>query len=730
MNSARARPFCRRMGPGTEVTSRLRRALGGVGTKLAGATLLLLSAVTAALFLYVSRAERERALEAKESAGVLVASLFAHGVQAAVAFDDPKSVEEQVALFLSTPSVVQASAFSVSATGHVNRLASRAREPLDPGFDLGIERALEGGVQRGDGQILVQMPVVGPEGRTLGFARLVLSLADDNAAIACTQRRALWAAVGLGLGLTLVLIALTRSLIVRRLEALARAAQRLQRGEEADVEVRGGDEVAALASAFRAMSAAIGSREREISRRNLDMRRVLDNVDAGFLTVDRAGRMSAERSRVLETWFGPADGDDFFAYVGRLAPVAAHALRNGWRDIDDDFLPIEVILDQLPARIDVGDRSFAFGYAQLHDGAALVGLVVSVKDVTAQVRHEASQRAQREALAIFRRLLDDRAGFASFLVEGGRLLRGIERSEHGREALLRDLHTLKGITSVYDIESVASACHALEDRLAEDDAAHLAPDVVAPLVSAWSNLLHLVTELGGGSHESIDLSREEHDALLAAIRRGASHAELERRVAALAHEPARTSLVRAARHARAIARRLGKGDVHVVTTVSPPDLRLADETWGPVWLAVPHLLRNALDHGIERADARTAAGKDACGQLRLAIADDGRCTTLVVADDGAGIDWAKLRDAAGRRGLPTNTHEDLVRALFEDRVSSCDSVSESSGRGVGTSAVRDAVVTAGGRIHVTSVRGRGTTFTIEIPRRATPSRRVGASRAA
>jgi two-component system chemotaxis sensor kinase CheA len=683
------------------------RPLKSVGIKLAGATLAILSVVATIAFLYVSRAERERALHARESTAVTVASLFAQSVQAPVAFADSTGVAEEVERFVYAPTVIEASVVGIDPSGAHVELGRKSRESLEPGLDLAPEHV---GVQRGREQILVQTPIVSPTGRVLGLARVAFSLAEDNRLIARTERSALVGTMLVGLGLAAALIALTRSLIVRRLAALANAVRALQRGEPATVDVNGEDEIASLADVFRSMSSAIEAREREISRRNSDLRRVLDNVDAGFLTVDRDGKMSDERSKVLESWFGEPESSDFFAYVGQFSRVAAHALRNGWRDIAEDFMPLEVILDQLPSRLDLRERSFALGYSPVLEGDVVTSLVVSITDVTAQVQHEASQRAQRQALAVYRILIEDRSGFENFLKEGDRLISGLRARTAGRDVVLRNLHTLKGNAAIYELETIASICHELEDQLAEE----LGTCDSSRLVEAWFDLLLVVSDLGGGQRERIEMSRDEYQGLVDAISRGAAHADLVRRVEAFSNEPGRIALGRAAQQTRAIARRLGKTAVRVEIT-APPDLRLDAEIWQPIWLAVPHVLRNALDHGIEGGVERARLGKAREGRITLSLVASDGATTLRIQDDGAGIDWAGVRRAAEQRGLPVATATDLEAAIFEDRVSSRQTVTETSGRGVGMSAVREVVEAAGGRVTVASERGVGTTFSLELP---------------
>ena len=126
-----------------------------------------------------------------------------------------------------------------------------------------------------------------------------------------------------------------------------------------------------------------------------------------------------------------------------------------------------------------------------------------------------------------------------------------------------------------------------------------------------------------------------------------------------------------------------------------------------------HLVRNAVDHGLEQD--RTAAGKRGPGKLSLCTEQVANTVQLEVRDDGAGIDWDKLGAKAREHGRTLDTEADRVDWLFSDGVTSRDEVSELSGRGVGTAAVRESVTTLGGTIHVESELGRFTRFLIAVP---------------
>ncbi len=132
--------------------------------------------------------------------------------------------------------------------------------------------------------------------------------------------------------------------------------------------------------------------------------------------------------------------------------------------------------------------------------------------------------------------------------------------------------------------------------------------------------------------------------------------------------------------------------------------------------AILHLVRNAVDHGIEPPAAREQAGKPRTGTVAVAAAVRGDRIIVTVADDGAGLDVPAIRAQLERRGGPVPTEErDLAPALFAAGVSTRTEATVISGRGVGLDVVRAAVGRIRGNVDVTWVAGRGTTFTLECP---------------
>jgi chemotaxis protein histidine kinase CheA len=134
-----------------------------------------------------------------------------------------------------------------------------------------------------------------------------------------------------------------------------------------------------------------------------------------------------------------------------------------------------------------------------------------------------------------------------------------------------------------------------------------------------------------------------------------------------------------------------------------------------------HLLRNAIDHGVEAPVQRVQAGKPAEATVRIVAGMAGQRLRLRVSDDGAGIDVAALRKRALVAGLldpelaDAASERDILRTLFTAGFSTREQVSEVSGRGIGLNIVLDVVENVGGKVEVKTELGRGTTFDIEVP---------------
>ncbi|HUG28707.1 MAG TPA: chemotaxis protein CheA [Gemmatimonadales bacterium] len=223
---------------------------------------------------------------------------------------------------------------------------------------------------------------------------------------------------------------------------------------------------------------------------------------------------------------------------------------------------------------------------------------------------------------------------------------------------------------------------------------------VGELVVAGHRLAAVVDQRGDAVLESLasDLSRWT-DAV--------HHRVLQARMA-----PASEVLDRFPRVVRDLARELGKSvRVELVGREIELDRSVLDAIGDPVL----HLVRNALDHGLESSAERTAAGKAPEGLIRLAARRDRSAVEVVIADDGRGIDRDRVRQRLGGEALAADDDVGLLQVLARPGFSTAAAVSDVSGRGVGVNAVITRVRSLGGTLQLHTTVGEGTEFVLRLP---------------
>lgn len=231
-------------------------------------------------------------------------------------------------------------------------------------------------------------------------------------------------------------------------------------------------------------------------------------------------------------------------------------------------------------------------------------------------------------------------------------------------------------------------------------------DFVGELVITHSLVAQDVAHLVGGS--------ERTRRNLAQL--GYITGELQRTALSMRMVPIRPTFLKMNRLVRDLAAKAGK-QVQLVTRGEETELdRTLVESLGPPLL---HMVRNAIDHGIEAPAARRAAGKPETGTILLRALHKGGSVHIELTDDGAGLNAGRIRDKAVQNGLlPAEarpTDAELYKFIFVAGFSTMDKVSEISGRGVGMDVVRRNIEKLRGKIDIHSTPGRGCTFLLTLP---------------
>jgi HAMP domain-containing protein/HPt (histidine-containing phosphotransfer) domain-containing protein/two-component sensor histidine kinase len=592
-------------------------------------------------------------------------------------------------------------------------------------------------------------PVVDDEGKPAGAiiygawtAPLETAL---NKARADSRRSFVIASIVLGL-LTAGVIVLGWLLVRRAADRITRPIAELTRATAAlaagdrhlRVSIKSRDEIETLGDAFnqmvgeldesyarleglnRTLEERVVVRTRELADRNRDLRLVLDTVNEGLLTVSREGHLAQERSAMIDQWFGPYTGQiRFVEYIAKIDPVYAERFALGFEAMLEDVLTLELYIEQLPSRLRHNGRQYKCTYLPILEGEQVQGLLLVINDITQQLLLAKQDAEQRELLALFQGFTRDRLGLVSLFEEATELVGRIVAGKDDLKTHRRLIHTLKGNALLAQFNVIGELAHTAEDEVDETQKVAVTPTILA-LEARWARLAEALRGLQGDrGREVVEIRTEEIDQICNELSGVLASAKVLEKVSSWRNEPVEQAFRRLGDYGRALAQRLGRGDLDV--EISGGGVRLDPVLWGPFWSEMVHLIRNAVDHGLESEAERVALGKTPRPHLRLRARLEGQGLVMEVEDDGRGIDWEAIRRAGRKRGLPVETEAELLAALLSDGVSARETVSTTSGRGVGMSALSSRVRALGGELGVVTGRNKGTSWRMTFPMSALKS---------
>ncbi|MFU7528746.1 chemotaxis protein CheA [Qipengyuania sp. ASV99] len=364
------------------------------------------------------------------------------------------------------------------------------------------------------------------------------------------------------------------------------------------------------------------------------------------------------------------------------------------------------------------------GNCGFFDFPRLAGLSHAAEDALADCR--AGRRDPDSALVTAVLAIIDRIAQMVTAIEAGE-----EFPEGGDEALIAALEPGAEI-ALDDMDAApahdpASALSDTGEHAAVDPSASRKADAAAPqrsirlpvelldrvmsgvsdMVLARNDLAHRLRQ--AGTQPTIDGPFERLTTILADVRDAITRMRMQRIETLFSALP---------RLVRDLSADLGK---QVMIDLEGGEVELDREMIETIRDPITHLIRNAVDHGIEPPSSRLAVGKREIGLLSIAARQSGNTISIVVSDDGNGLDEQRIAEKAVATGLISAseragmTREKILQLIFEPGFSTAAAVSNVSGRGVGLDVVRQNLERVGGSIKVTSSNGVGTLFTLQIP---------------
>ena len=301
--------------------------------------------------------------------------------------------------------------------------------------------------------------------------------------------------------------------------------------------------------------------------------------------------------------------------------------------------------------------------------------------------------------------------------------------------VFRNLHTLKGNSRIFSLSTISSTTHVVENDLVNiideiKEEKTIENERIDALLTGFEDIkesIEFYLEIGKrifsfGQADEITVSKGQIEEIKNLIEKVAgNHEEITKATYCIKKIIFNSFLEECGKFKKMVAEIAGKLEKKAELNVSGADIFLENQKLDLIQDALTHILRNSIDHGIEAINTRKERQKNEHGTISIATKDIDNTFEIVITDDGNGIDGERVMNSAVKKGAlekekaDAMSDEEKVNLIFLPSLSTADSVSEVSGRGVGMDVVKSNIEKIGGKIKVTSKLGQGTTFKISFP---------------
>ncbi|MGB7934317.1 MAG: Hpt domain-containing protein [Gammaproteobacteria bacterium] len=325
-------------------------------------------------------------------------------------------------------------------------------------------------------------------------------------------------------------------------------------------------------------------------------------------------------------------------------------------------------------------------------------------------------RVRGEQVRVQAELLDNLVGYSGEIsIYRARLEQQVGVYQFNLAELLQTINRVRDQLRQFEIETETQILHRLE-RESEDhnfDFDPLEMDRYSNLTQLSRSLVETISDLHS-IQELLDNTTRETESLL--LQQSRVSTDLQEGLMRARMIPFAGLAPRLRRIVRQAAGELGKT---VELTMDGAEGEMDRNVIERIIAPLEHMLRNAVDHGIERPEERRAAGKPEAGAIRIAFHREGPEIVLQIVDDGRGINHDVIRERAIERGLIAEdvqlSDSEAMQFVLQTGFSTADKVTQISGRGVGMDVVNSEVKQLGGSLLIDSIPGRGSIFTIRLP---------------
>lgn len=459
--------------------------------------------------------------------------------------------------------------------------------------------------------------------------------------------------------------------------------------------------------------------EEQVLIKTRDIRSIMEHVPLGIFSIVPGLLVHRDYSKSMETLFhkehieGALALDILFDHAlisadqkNQMAAALIHVIGE---DIVAFHLNRHCFVDQVIME-HAGVRGiFNLLWNPVCNEAGLVEKVlVTVHDSTRLLALEEEAETQKQELATIQRILEVPAlRFQSFLRQASRLLiecRDLLHSERDlqetRRMLLMNIHTLKGTARSLFFDKISNLCHMVEERSYQASREAMIEDIRLLMEAVEHYKTIAVEKLGRrlGRIERLDVKTSLLKGVIQDLTRK-TQVHL-RELESLLYRPLAEVLADCLKSSARLADELGKARPGII--IEAEGFGVTQEGYDALIGLITHLLRNSLDHGLEDAGTRRSKGKNPEGTIQLRAHVEGQQLLIEFADDGSGLAIQELKKMGLKQRLlhPAASLQEIAELIFVPELSTSQTISMVSGRGVGLSAVRTILQKEGGDVRL------------------------------
>lgn len=529
-----------------------------------------------------------------------------------------------------------------------------------------------------------------------------------------------------------------------QLDELTKAAREMENENfDMKVEVESDDELGTLGSAFNSMGDKIKYLLDELRRYNTDLelmvqertkelqnltdiqKAMLNSLGQGFVIIDKEHKVQPVYSKVAEDMFEVVPDQSGPSEILGLSEEESQSFKDLYDLAFSQSLDFDDMAKLNPEmRSNSKNQKIFLNYAPINnsESGSLEYVLVIGTDKTAELESLEKFKKEWNFSQMITKIASNRFALNKVISESLNMLKtAMESIEQDKDFALREVqrlvHTIKGSVSYFYIEEITSMAHDFETYLTQyyndkkcDDTVKLAvlEKIMALQVAIECYIDHydsIVQYKDAAANKSIPVKDLEQ---FARMLRG-KHPELADQFRASFFK---TKVAPYFQMYPTIVKELGlKLNKEVKFVLEGGDVALPDGNWDELFQQFIHVVRNAVDHGMEAPFEREAAGKPREGKIHFKFELLDNSLKVTLSDDGQGIDWQKI----ARKDPSVKSEQDALDRIKTGGISSKDEVSDTSGRGVGVSSVFAIVEKWQGKAEFVNELHKGMSLVIEVP---------------